>query len=205
MTAQLSAKHRQSVTPMDRKLAVPALIGRHDDFLFVAGLGGAAYDLLALTDDGHHVLALAGAMGAASMVGFGLALAQSKKRVVVVTGDGELLMNVGSLSTIGVVSPPNLSIICVDNGLYLETGGQMSHTSHGVDLEVIARGSGFKVTRTVSREDQIPEARDLLHSVEGPYFVRLCVGPGEGPVLSKKSYINGAVCRARFRAALLGE
>lgn len=199
------AKDRQSTAPMDRKVAVPALIGRHDDFLFVAGLGGAAYDLLALTDDGHHVLALAGAMGAASMVGLGLALAQPKKRVVVVTGDGELLMNVGSLSTIGVVGPSNLSVVCVDNGLYLETGGQRSHTSQGVDLEAIARGSGFRATRTVSREDQIEDARDLLHSGEGPCFIRLCVGPGEGPALSKKSYINGAVCRARFRASLLGD
>lgn len=205
MTAHSPAKNHQPASPMDRKFAMPALIGRHDDFLFVAGLGGAAYDLLALTDDGHHVLALAGAMGAASMVGLGLALAQPNKRVVVATGDGELLMNVGSLATIGVVRPSNLAVICVDNGLYLETGGQQSHTSQGVDLEAIARGSGFTATRTVSREDQIRDAHDLLHSAEGPCFIRLCVGPGEGPALSKKSYANGAVCRARFRAALLGE
>lgn len=204
MNAQQPATDNRATAPLDRRLAVPALIGRHDDFLFVAGLGGAAYDLIALTGDGHHVLPLAGAMGAACAMGLGLALAQPKRRVVVVTGDGELLMNVGSLATIGVAAPANLSVICVDNGLYLETGGQQSHTSQGVDVEIIARGSGFKLTRTVSREDQIAEAHALLHSADGPYFVRLCVGPGDPPEIADKPYMNGAVCRARFRAALLG-
>ncbi|TFH54308.1 MAG: thiamine pyrophosphate-binding protein, partial [Candidatus Zixiibacteriota bacterium] len=123
---------------LDRCQAVPALVGRHQDFLIVTGLAGTAKDIAALTDDGDHIYTLAGAMGAATMMGFGLALAQPARRVLVVTGDGELLMNVGSLATMAVVNPPNLSIVCVDNGHYGETGYQMSHTSLGVDLEKMA-------------------------------------------------------------------
>ncbi len=81
---------------------------------------------------------MAGAMGGACMIGLGLALARPDKRVLVVTGDGELLMNVGALATIAVINPPNLAILCVDNGHYGETGYQKSHTSLGVDLEKIA-------------------------------------------------------------------
>src|SRR5262245_23914356 len=120
---------------LERGEAVPKLIGRHEDFLMVTGLGGTAHDVGALTGDRAHVFSLGGAMGAASMIGLGLALAQPKKQVLVVTGDGELLMQVGSLATIAVMNPPNLSIVCVDNGHYGETGWQKSHTSLGVDLE----------------------------------------------------------------------
>ncbi|NIR58575.1 MAG: thiamine pyrophosphate-binding protein, partial [Gammaproteobacteria bacterium] len=108
-------------------------------------------DVAALTEDGAHVFTMAGAMGAAAMTGFGLALSQPERRVLVVTGDGELLMNVGALATIAVENPPNLSILCVDNGHYGETGYQRSHTSLGVDLERMAAGAGIKATRTVTR------------------------------------------------------
>src|SRR5262249_7709329 len=127
---------------LDRREAVPALIGRPDDFLFVTGLAGTARDIAALTRDGANIYTMAGAMGGACMIGLGLALARSDKRVLVATGDGELLMNVGALATIAVMNPPNLSILCVDNGHYGETGYQKSHTSLGVDLERIAAGSG---------------------------------------------------------------
>src|SRR5262245_29531245 len=106
---------------LDRCQAVPALIGRHQDFLFVTGLAGTSRDVAALTGDGAHVYTMAGAMGGASMMGLGLALARPDRRVLVVTGDGELLMNVGSLATIAVLNPPNLAIVCVDNGHYGET------------------------------------------------------------------------------------
>src|SRR6266568_1031508 len=109
-----------------------------------------------------HIYTMAGAMGGAAMIGLGLALAQPDKRVLVATGDGELLMNVGALATIAVLNPPNLAIVCVDNGNYGETGYQKSHTSLGVDLEKIAAGSGLRRTRTVSRESDLPEGGRLL-------------------------------------------
>src|ERR1700751_5088203 len=147
---------------LDRIEAVPKLIGRHEDFLFVTGLAGTARDIAALTRDGAHIYTMAGAMGGACMIGLGLALARPDKRVLVATGDGELLMNVGALATIAILNPANLSILCVDNGHYGETGYQKSHTSLGVDLEKIAAGSGIKATRTITSEEEVAEGAALL-------------------------------------------
>src|SRR3979490_1663894 len=160
---------------LERSEAVPRLIGRHEDFLFVAGLGGTACDVGAVTGDGAHVYSLGGAMGGACMMGLGLALARPDKRVLAVTGDGELLMNVGALATIAVMNPANLSIVCVDNGHYGETGYQKSHTSLGVDLERIAAGSGIKRTRTVAREAELSDGPRFLREGNGTAFVVLKV------------------------------
>lgn len=188
---------------LDRREAVPALVGRHQDFLIVTGLAGTARDIAALTEDGPHVYTMAGAMGAAAMMGFGLALAQPERRVLVVTGDGELLMNVGALATIGVRNPPNLSIVCVDNGHYGETGYQKSHTSLGVDLEQMAIGAGITATRTVSRADQIADASELIRETNGTVFVCLRVSAGDPPTFRR--LMDPAACRTRFRGALLGK
>lgn len=187
---------------LDRIQAVPALVGNHEDFLIVTGLAGTARDIAALTHDGNHIYTLAGAMGAAAMMGFGLALAQTERRVLVVTGDGELLMNVGALATIAVANPPNLSIVCVDNGHYGETGYQKSHTSLGVDLEKMAIGAGIKATRTVTREDQIVDAGKFIRETNGTAFVCLRVKATNPP--SYRRLLDPAACRNRFRSALLG-
>jgi phosphonopyruvate decarboxylase len=187
---------------LDRITAVPALIGRHEDFLFVAGLAGTSRDVAALTADGAHVYSMAGAMGGACMMGLGLALARRDKRVLVVTGDGELLMNIGSLATIAVVNPPNLSIVCVDNGHYGETGYQKSHTSLGVDLERIAAGSGIKLTRTIETEADLAAGTRLIREGNAASFVLLRVKPTEPPTYKRD--LNPASCRVRFRTACVG-
>jgi thiamine pyrophosphate-dependent acetolactate synthase large subunit-like protein len=186
---------------LDRRQAVPALIGRHQDFLIVTGLAGTSRDVAALTDDGAHTYTMAGAMGGACMIGLGLALARHDARVLVVTGDGELLMNVGALATIAVMNPPNLAIVCVDNGHYGETGYQKSHTSLGVDLEKIAAGSGIKRTLTIEQEGEIAGGARLIREGNGASFVLLRVKPTEPP--SYKRDLDPANTRARFRAALL--
>src|ERR1700719_3898326 len=122
---------------LDRCEAVPAVIGNPADFLIVTGLAGTARDIAALTHDSAQIYTMAGAMGGAVMIGLGLALARPDKRVLVATGDGEVLMNIGALATIAVLNPANLAILCVDNGHYGETGYQKSHTSPGVALERI--------------------------------------------------------------------
>jgi len=190
-------------SPLDRKDVVPRLIGDPEDFLFVGGLAGTAKDLAHLTEDGDNLYALAGAMGAATMMGLGLALAQPERRVLVATGDGELLMNVGALATISVLNPPNLSILCVDNGHYGETGYQLSHTSLGVDLEQIAIGAGIKTTRTVTTAAQIDDAARVLRQSNGTSFVLVKVAPTD-PKKYKRDMRPAAV-RHRFRRALLGE
>jgi thiamine pyrophosphate-dependent acetolactate synthase large subunit-like protein len=187
---------------LDRCQAVPAIIGRHEDFLIVAGLAGTAKDVAALTNDGAHAFAMAGVMGAAAMMGLGLALAQPARRVLVVTGDGELLMNVGALATIAVLDPPNLSILCVDNGHYGETGYQKSHTSLGVDLEKMAIGAGVKRTRTVALDSEIAEGARLIREGNGTAFVVLRVKPTDPPRFKRN--LDPALARLRFRQALLG-
>jgi thiamine pyrophosphate-dependent acetolactate synthase large subunit-like protein len=195
----------QAATPdfiLDRRDAVPALIGRHEDFLIVSGLAGTSRDVAALTGDGAHTYTMAGAMGGAAMIGLGLALARPDKRVLIVTGDGELLMNVGALATIGVMNPPNLAILCVDNGHYGETGYQKSQTSLGVDLEKIAAASGIKATRTIAAEPELADGARLLRQGNGTAFVLLRVKPTDPPAFKRN--MDPSACRNRFRNALLG-
>jgi phosphonopyruvate decarboxylase len=187
---------------LDRRDAVPALIGRHEDFLIVSGLAGTSRDVAALTGDGVHTYTMAGAMGGACSIGLGLALARPDKRVLVVTGDGELLMNVGALATVAVMNPPNLVIVCVDNGHYGETGYQKSHTSLGVDLEKIAAGSGIRATRTIASREELAEGARLLREGNGAAFVLLRVKPTDPPAFKRN--MDPSACRNRFRAALLG-
>jgi len=184
---------------LDRRQAVPALIGRHQDFLIVTGLAGTSRDIAALTEDGAHTYTMAGAMGGAAMIGLGLALARRDKRVLVVTGDGELLMNVGSLATIAVLNPPNLSIVCVDNGHYGETGYQRSHTSLGVDLEKIAAACGIKRTLAIEQEAELAAGARLIREGNGASFVLLRVKPTEPPAYKRD--LDPATCRTRFRVA----
>ena len=184
---------------LDRRTAVPALIGRHEDFLIVAGLAGTSKDIAALTADGAHIYSMAGAMGGACAMGLGLALARRDKRVLVATGDGELLMNLGTLATIAVLNPANLSIVVVDNGHYGETGYQKSHTSLGVDLEKIAVGAGIQRTLTIDKQVDIAEGSRLIREGNGTAFVLLRVNEAEPP--SIKRDLNPASCRTRFRSA----
>ena len=185
---------------LERSEAVPKLIGRHEDFLFISGLGGTARDVGAVAGDGAHVYSMGGAMGAPCMMGLGLALARPDKRVLVVTGDGDLLMSVGSLAAIAVVNPPNLAIVCVDNGHYGETGWQQSHTSLGVDLEKMAAGAGIKRTCTVAKEADIADGARMIREGNGTSFVLLRVKPTE-PAEFKRNF-DASFCRDRFKAAL---
>jgi len=187
---------------LDRRTAVPALIGRHQDFLFVTGLAGTARDIAALTQDGTHIYTMAGAMGGAVMIGLGLALARPDKRVLAVTGDGELLMNVGALATVAILNPANFAVLCVDNGHYGETGYQKSHTSLGVDLEKMAAGAGIELTRTVGAESELAEGARMLRDGNGTAFVVLKVTPTDPPAYKRN--FDLAACRERFRGALLG-
>ena len=188
---------------LERRDAVKKLIGDdNDNVLFVTGLAGSKDDVLAAVGDIPTAFTLSGAMGAAAAMGLGLALAQPDKRVMVVTGDGELLINVGTLATIGVMNPPNLSIVCVDNGHYGETGWQEGHTARGVDIAKMAEGGSITNVRTVTEESQIPEAAQLLRQSNGTSFVLLKVAPTDPPKIHRSrdaSWIKG-----RFREAVLG-
>jgi phosphonopyruvate decarboxylase len=187
---------------LDRKLAVPALLGDPSDLLIVAGLAGTAKDIAALTGESPNVFLMGGAMGAAVPFAMGLAYAQPNRRVLAVTGDGDLMMSIGCLSTIGVMQPPNLGVLCVDNGHYGETGYQQGHTSRGVDLEQIAQGSGIATTHTVSTGADYEAAAQSLRNSNGPAFVWLRVTT-ERPPAYKRNF-DAVERKAIFRRALLG-
>src|SRR5215813_5598360 len=198
MSGSITTGLAETIAPafvLERSEVVPALIGAHEDFLLIAGLGGSARDVGAVTGDGAHVYSLGGAMGAACMMGLGLALARPDKRVLVVTGDGELLMNIGALATIAVIDPPNLAILCVDNGHYGETGWQKSHTSLGVDLEKMAIGAGIKRTHTVAQEGDLDRASRFIREGNSTGFVLLRVKPTEPPDFKRN--FDAAFCRDR--------
>lgn len=187
---------------LDRREVVPALIERPEDFLVIAGLAGTAQEVTAISRDGPLVFPLGGAMGAAVTMALGLALAQPKRRVLCLTGDGELLMNLGSLATVAAMNPPNLSVVCVDNCRYGETGNQETHTGLGVRLDAIAEGSGFPVVHTINTADDLQEGRRLIREGGGLTFILLRVK--EGPGLRFKRRLEPAFVRERFRTTLLG-
>lgn len=188
---------------LDRITAVPAIVGDASDFLVIAGLAGTAKDLGALTKDGPNFYGLAGAMGAAVSMGLGLALARPDKKVLVATGDGELLMNIGALATVSLLNPPNLRILCVDNGHYGETGYQKSHTSQGVDLEQMAIGAGIKATCSIEKEADLAKGAKMLRESNGSCFVLLRVKPTDGPKFKRS--LDPAAGRVKFRLGTLGE
>ena len=186
---------------LERREVVRALLADRGELLVIAGLGAPAWDA---TDAGDHPLTfpLWGAMGGAVAIGLGLALAQPGRRVLVLTGDGELLMGMGSLATVGAQRPRNLSVAVLDNESYGETGMQASHTAFGVDLAACARACGFPSTALATTMAQVPALRADIHRAEGPLFVQIKVAPDRLPLVLPPR--DGAYLKNRFREALLG-
>ena len=188
---------------IDRRELLPQLFENPDDYLFVSGLAGAAKDTSALTDDGDNLYTMAGTMGAAVPMGLGVALNASDRKVVVVTGDGELLMGIGSLVTVASMAPANLSIVCIDNAQHGETGGQSGHTGKATDLETIAKGAGFSSTMTITCSNQIKDGVGFLATAAGPRFLNVRVT--DGMPSTYKRNMDPAACRHRFRNAYLSD
>jgi thiamine pyrophosphate-dependent acetolactate synthase large subunit-like protein len=186
-------------TKLERRAAMAALVADRKDLLVVPGLGSTTWDLAAAGDDPRNFY-LWGAMGGAAMIGLGLALAQPDKTVAVITGDGEMLMGLGSLATIGVKRPPNLAVIVFDNGVYGETGMQPSHTASGIDLVTVAKGAGFPVCLDVADEAGLADLATRLRSLTQTTFARVAIAADEPPrVLPER---DGVAIKRRFRAAL---
>jgi thiamine pyrophosphate-dependent acetolactate synthase large subunit-like protein len=184
---------------LERREFVRRLLVARGDLLVVSGLGSATYDVAAAGDHALNFY-LWGAMGGTAMIGLGLALARPERRVAVITGDGDMLMGIGSLATIGVKQPRNLAIVVLDNRSYCETGMQPSHTAAGIDLVAMARACRFPQARAVSRPDETDDVRALLHAGEGPVFVSARIAPEETPrVLPLR---DGHAIKQRFMAAL---
>ncbi len=184
---------------LDRRDFVRHLLIDRGDLLVVSGLGSATYDVAAAGDHPLNFY-LWGAMGGTAMIGLGLALAQPDRRVAVLTGDGDMLMGIGSLATIGVKQPKNLAIVVLDNAHYGETGMQPSHTKSGIDLPAAALACRFKHAGAVSRIEQATEVRALLHEAEGPILVSARIKEDDVPrVLPLR---DGHAIKQRFIAAV---
>ena len=184
---------------LDRRDFVRRLLIDRGDLLVVSGLGSATCDVAAAGDSSRNFY-LWGAMGGTAMIGLGLALARPQNRVAVFTGDGDMLMGIGSLATIGVKQPNNLTIVVLDNAHYGETGMQPSHTFPGIDLVAVALACRFTHARAASRIEEAAEVRALLHAGEGPILVNARVSRKDVPrVLPLR---DGHAIKQRFIEAL---
>ena len=186
---------------LDRRDVVRRLLDGRGESLVVAGLGQPCFDCRAAGDD-PRTFYLWGAMGGAVATGLGLALARPDRRVLVITGDGDALMGMGSFATVAAEAPANLTVCILDNERYGETGSQITHTARGADLAAVAAGAGIARARTVRDERGLSEALAELRSGPGPVVVAVKVAPGtQGGSLPPK---DGAWLKRRFRAAVLG-
>jgi len=190
---------------LHRRDVVNHILHQRGDLLVVAGLGAPAWDVTAA---GDHPLSfpLWGAMGGAAMIGLGLALAQPKRKVLVVTGDGEMLMGLGSLAVIGSLKPRNLSIVVLDNEQYGETGMQDTVTASGVYLAGIAKSAGFTTTMSIKTKSELGLLKNQIYkeskTTSGPLFAQVKVDPEKLPLVLPPR--EGAYLKNRFRIALLG-
>lgn len=184
---------------LERRAAMAALLADRPKNLFVVpGLGSTAWDLAAAGDDARNFY-LWGAMGGAAMIGLGFALARPDLRIAVITGDGEMLMGLGSLATIGVQRPKNLAIVVFDNRMYGETGKQASHTGSGVDLLAVARGCGIERVLDVRDAEGLKALAGLIGRSNRTLFARVLISPNDPPrVLPEK---DGVALKERVRRA----
>ena len=183
-----------------RRDVVSRLLEDRGKLLVVAGLGSTAWDITA-AGDADLSFPMWGAMGQAAMMGLGLALAQPKRRVLVITGDGEMLMGLGALATIGAQRPRNLTVVVIDNERYGETGMQRTHTSHGIDLAAVAQACKFRHAVTATKD--IRPVRELVYRSAGPNFAAVKVLDEKLPLVLPPH--DGVRLKARFRRALLGK
>ena len=186
---------------LDRRVAVARLLQDRGELLVVAGLGSATYDCAAAGDDPRNFY-LWGAMGGTAAMALGLARAQTDRPVAAITGDGDMLMGLGSLATIAAARPANLSVIVLDNEVYGETGAQPTATARGVSLVEVARGCGLEAMEDVRDMNALGTLAARMQRCEGPLFANIKIAAGEHPrVLPAR---DGAYLRARFREAVLG-
>lgn len=184
---------------VDRRAFVAQLLEAAPDALVVTGLGSPSYDVFAAGDRDNHFY-LWGAMGGAASLGLGLALAQPRRPVVVITGDGEQLMGIGSLATIGAKKPSNLTVVVLDNGHFGETGMQRSHASLGTDMVAVAKAVGIEDALRVEKLEGYAEVARRIDARNGPVLAHVLITAAEPPRALPSR--DGSFIKNRFRAHL---
>jgi len=198
----MATRRAKKAAPLLRREVVHRILKDRGDAAVVTGIGNACHDVASAGDDERNMY-LFGIMGGAAMVAFGIAVAQPQRRVLVITGDGELLAGVGSLATIGVEKPANLSIVVIDNQAYGATGNQHTHTARGVDLVGIAAASGFDRTALITDHSALEAAIDDIYNKPGPYFAVVKVATTTGERVKVPD--DGTRVSRRFRKAVSGQ
>jgi thiamine pyrophosphate-dependent acetolactate synthase large subunit-like protein len=186
---------------LERRSVVRALLEDRGEMLAIGGLGAPAWDITAAGDTPQN-LPLWGGMGGAAVMGLGLALAQPARPVLVITGDGEMLMGVGSLATIATKQPRNLFVVVLDNEHYGETGMQETATRHGVDLAGMAKAAGIADSRKVTTPEEVLALREAIRAGHGPIFAQVKIDAASLPLVLPPR--EASILQARMREAILG-
>jgi thiamine pyrophosphate-dependent acetolactate synthase large subunit-like protein len=182
-----------------RRPFVAELLRHRGNALIVTGLGSPTWDCFAAGDSPAYLYSWGG-MGLAVPTALGLALAQPARRVVAITGDGEMMMGLGSLAVVGDQAPKNLAVFVLDNEKFGETGRQRGLTAGRTDITAVAKGCGFRATMTVTEQGAAAELAQLLFKKPGPVLGVAKIAVTEDPwALPEK---DGATIAHRFRTAL---
>ena len=187
---------------LNRREVISELLKERKNSLIVNGLGGTCWDVASLGDNDLNFYVWGG-MGNACMIGLGLALSQPDKKVIVITGDGEMLMGIGSLATIALKQPKNLSIVVFDNELYGETGNQKTHTAYCTNLSKIAIGSGIINSSIILNQEDLLSLSSEIHKIKNLSFSVIKINQDQEEIVLPIR--EGAYIKSRFRGALLGE
>ena len=187
---------------LNRRLVISELLKERENSLIINGLGGTCWDVASLGDNDLNFYVWGG-MGNACMIGLGLALSQPDKKVIVITGDGEMLMGIGSLATIALKQPKNLSIVVFDNELYGETGNQKTHTAYCTNLSKIAIGSGIINSSIILTQEDLLSLSSEIHQIKNLSFSVIKINQDQEEIVLPIR--EGAFIKSRFRRALLGE
>ena len=187
---------------LNRRLVISELLKERENSLIVNGLGGTCWDVASLGDNDLNFYVWGG-MGNACMIGLGLALSQPDKKLIVITGDGEMLMGIGSLATIALKQPKNLSIVVFDNELYGETGNQKTHTAYCTNLSKIAIGSGIINSSIILTQEDLLSLSLEIHQIKNLSFSVIKINQDQEEIVLPIR--EGAFIKSRFRRALLGE
>lgn len=186
---------------LDRRALVAEVLAQRGDALVVSGLGSPSWDAFAAGDSDANFY-LWGAMGLAVSTALGLAIAQPARRVLCLTGDGEMMMGIGSLAVVGAEAPRNLAILVLDNGSFGETGRQEGLTARGADIAVMARGGGIGTTLTITRDDEIAGLAEALFTAPGPVLAVAKIALKDHPLTLPER--DGATLARRFRGHVGG-
>ncbi len=156
---------------IQRRRFVQKILGnRKDNLRVVSGLGTSTWDLMSSGDDTRN-FGFIGAMGQAAPFSLGLSIAQPNKRVLLFTGDGDMLMSLGTMATIANHPMPNLTVLVMDNESYVETGSQPTATAGKTDLELVAKGAGIENTYTIIKQSDDFKVLNTIYEEEGPSLV----------------------------------